>query len=339
MPLFQPSNMFVTGGAGFIGANFIHYFLARHPNVRIVNLDLLTYAGSPENLIGLPQPGQHTFIKGDIADRPLVEHIFKEYAIDSVVHFAAESHVDRSISGPDAFIHTNLVGTWTLLETAKIFWQKAFSRTDRQVRFHHVSTDEVYGTLQTGEPPFHEETPYRPNSPYSACKAGADHLVRAYFHTYGLPTTQTNCSNNFGPRQHPEKLLPTVIRACMQASAIPVYGTGGNIRDWLHVDDHCDAIATVLHQASPGSVYNIGADNEWNNLDLIKKVCTIMDRVKPSGAPHARLITFITDRPGHDWRYALNAHKINQELGWQPQIPFDQGLEETVRWYCQQKGN
>ncbi|MBF0135847.1 MAG: dTDP-glucose 4,6-dehydratase [Magnetococcus sp. DMHC-1] len=331
----KPSNMLVTGGAGFIGANFIHHILTQDPDVRVVNLDLLTYAGSLDNLTGLPAPDRYVFIQGDIADRSGVERIFREHTIDTVVHFAAESHVDRSISGPDAFIHTNLVGTWTLLEAARQYWAETARGAQGQVRFHHVSTDEVYGALQTDDEPFHEATPYRPNSPYSACKAGADHLVRAYFHTYGVPTTQTNCSNNYGPRQHPEKLLPTVIRACLHGQAIPVYGVGGNIRDWLHVMDHCSAIEVILQRARPGSVYNIGSDNEWKNLDLVKKICSIMDHVKPAGAPHARLITFITDRPGHDWRYALNAHKIKNELGWQPRIEFDRGLEETVLWYCQ----
>ncbi|MBF0152608.1 MAG: dTDP-glucose 4,6-dehydratase [Magnetococcales bacterium] len=334
---FQPSVMLVTGGAGFIGAGFIHYIQARDASVRIINLDLLTYAGSLDNLAGLPRPDRHVFVEGDIADRPLVEQLLRDYAVDTVVHFAAESHVDRSISGPGAFVHTNLVGTWTLLETSRLCWAERGMVAQDQVRFHHVSTDEVYGSLKTGEAPFRETTPYRPNSPYSACKAGADHLVRAYFHTYGLPTTQSNCSNNYGPRQHPEKLLPTVIRACLRGEAIPVYGVGGNVRDWLHVDDHCRAIDTILRRALPGSVYNIGANNEWNNLDLVKKVCSIMDRVAPTGAPHARLITFITDRPGHDWRYALDASQIGSDLGWYPRIDFDQGLEESILWYCRQK--
>ncbi|MBF0426782.1 MAG: dTDP-glucose 4,6-dehydratase [Magnetococcales bacterium] len=337
-PTAQPLALLVTGGAGFIGANFIHRIQAENAATRVINLDLLTYAGSLDNLIGLPHPDNHVFIRGDIADRPLVERILREHRVDTVVHFAAESHVDRSIAGPDAFIHTNLVGTWTLLEASRRHWLEGDAEIRSRFRFHHVSTDEVYGALQADDPPFSESTPYRPNSPYSACKAGADHLTRAYFHTYGLPVTQTNCSNNYGPRQHREKLLPTVIRACLRREAIPVYGAGGNVRDWLHVEDHCRAILAVLHRAPPGSTYNVGGNNEWKNLDLVKKVCTVMDRLRPAEAPHARLITFITDRPGHDWRYALDASKITSELGWRPEIDFDRGLEESVRWYCQREG-
>ncbi|MBF0124122.1 MAG: dTDP-glucose 4,6-dehydratase [Magnetococcales bacterium] len=334
-PSYSPNRVLVTGGAGFIGANFIHYLLRSDPEVRIVNLDLLTYAGSLTHLDGLVDPQRHHFVQGDICDRALIERLLLDHDIDTVVHFAAETHVDRSITGPAAFVQTNLVGTWTLLECCRLFWLQQRQWQPDQCRFHHVSTDEVYGSLTANDPPCHEETLYRPNSPYSAAKAGSDHLVRAYHHTYGLPATQTNCSNNYGPRQHGEKLIPTVIRTCLASEPIPVYGNGRNVRDWLYVSDHCSGIDTVVRRAAVGTSYNIGASNEWANIDLIHRICVILDRLHPSGAPHERLIHFVTDRPGHDWRYSLDSSKLEQQLGWAPQVAFDDGLEQTIRWYMQ----
>ncbi|MBF0157925.1 MAG: dTDP-glucose 4,6-dehydratase [Magnetococcales bacterium] len=330
---YSPRKVLVTGGAGFIGANFIHYLLRSDPHVRIVNLDLLTYAGSLSHLDGLADPERHHFVQGDIGDRALVSQLLSEHDIDTVVHFAAETHVDRSITGSAAFIQTNLVGTWNLLECCRLFWLQERHYQPDQCRFHHVSTDEVYGSLTADDPPCHEETLYRPNSPYSAAKAGSDHLVRAYHHTYGLPVTQTNCSNNYGPRQHGEKLIPTVIRTCLAGDPIPVYGNGRNVRDWLYVSDHCSGIDTVVRTAPVGEQYNIGASNEWANLDLIHRICALIDRLHPSGAPHDQLIRFVPDRPGHDWRYSLDSNKLEQQLGWRPQVSFDDGLEQTIRWY------
>ncbi|MBF0625465.1 MAG: dTDP-glucose 4,6-dehydratase [Magnetococcales bacterium] len=327
---YRPRTLLVTGGAGFIGATFVHHLLARDPQVRIVTLDLLTYAGSLGHLDGLPDPARHRFVQGDICDAGLVDRLFREHGCDGVVHFAAESHVDRSISGPADFIRTNYVGTWTLLEAARNHWTDP---ARGPWRFHHVSTDEVYGTLGPDDPPFRETTPYRPNSPYSASKAGSDHMVRAYFHTYGLPVTLTNCSNNYGPRQNWEKLIPTVIRHGRAGTPIPVYGRGDNIRDWLHVEDHCAAIHRVLTHGQPGRCYNVGGDNEWSNLDLVHALCGILDRLHPRQGPHRTLVTLVTDRPGHDWRYALDAGRIRNELNWHPRIPFAAGLEATVAWY------
>lgn len=327
----HPKNVLVTGGAGFIGANFVQYLLRTDPQVKIVNLDLLTYAGSLDNLKALADPQRHTFIQGDIGDRALVERLLREHKIDTVVHFAAESHVDRSISGPAAFIQTNLVGTFTLLETARSVW---LDRTEG-VRFHHISTDEVYGTLQAGDPPFTETTPYAPNSPYSASKAGSDHLARAYCHTYRLPVTTTNCSNNYGPYQHGEKFIPTVIRSCLQRKPIPVYGDGSNIRDWLYVEDHCGGIDRVIRQGAVGETYNIGGCNEWANIDIARRICQLMDERRPEYAPHESLIRFVTDRPGHDWRYAIDIAKINQAFDWQPLETFETGIAKTVAWYLE----
>jgi dTDP-glucose 4,6-dehydratase len=330
---FCLKNVLVTGGAGFIGCNFVRHLLGTDDQVHVVNLDLLTYAGSLENLAGLPDPDRHTFVQGNICDRDLVDRLLREYQIDTIVHFAAESHVDRSISGPAAFVQTNVIGTFTLLEAARQFWLETFDLT--QVRFHHISTDEVYGTLTKVDPAFTETTPYAPNSPYSASKAGSDHLVRAYFHTYGLPVTTTNCSNNYGPYQHAEKFIPTVIRSCFQQQSVPVYGDGSNIRDWLYVEDHCRGIETVLRQGQPGVTYNIGGRNEMANITIAKIICTLMDERRPQHAPHERLISFVTDRPGHDWRYAIDDTKIATSLQYSPQETFQSGIAKTVDWYMQ----
>ena len=327
----HPQRILVTGGAGFIGCNFIRHVLASDAAVHIINLDALTYAGSLDNLQDLPDAQRHIFIHGDICDRALVDSLLRKYNIDTIVHFAAESHVDRSITGPAAFVQTNLVGTFTLLEAARQFW--LHERQDSAVRFHHISTDEVYGTLERTDPPFSETTPYAPNSPYSASKAGSDHLVRAYFHTYGLPVVTTNCSNNYGPFQHGEKLIPTVIRSCLLQKSIPVYGDGSNIRDWLYVTDHCHGIETVIRHGRLGETYNIGGWNEWANIDIVKLICDLLDVRRPQHAPHQRLITFVTDRLGHDWRYAIAADKMQQELHWQPQETFQTGIAKTVDWY------
>ncbi|MBF0310004.1 MAG: dTDP-glucose 4,6-dehydratase [Magnetococcales bacterium] len=326
------SNVLVTGGAGFIGSNFIHYLLGEYPEVSVVNLDRLTYAASLENLKGLEESGRYRLVLGDVADRVGVEALFAAEGFDTVVHFAAESHVDRSITDPEAFVRTNVVGTWNLLEAARRHWRTATGWREG-VRFCHVSTDEVYGSLGNDDPAFTEESPYRPNSPYSASKASSDHFVRSYFHTFGLPVVTTNCSNNFGPRQHAEKLIPTVLRHGLAGKPIPVYGNGRNVRDWLYVLDHCRALDQVMHRGQPGRVYNIGADNEWANLDLVERIGLLLDEEHPEGAPHRRLITFVTDRPGHDWRYAVNSSRLRAELGWRPRESFDEALRATIRWY------
>jgi dTDP-glucose 4,6-dehydratase len=329
----RPHNVLVTGGAGFIGCNFVRHLLASDPEIRIVNLDLLTYAGSLDNLRDLPDPARHLFVQGDICDRTLIDRLLREHQIDTIAHFAAESHVDRSITGPAAFVQTNLVGTFTLLEAARQFCLE--NRINVTFRLHHISTDEVYGTLKHDDPPFTETTPYAPNSPYSASKAGSDHLVRAYFHTYGLPVVTTNCSNNYGPFQHGEKFIPTVIRSCLLEKPIPVYGDGSNIRDWLYVEDHCRGIDTVIRQGQLGETYNIGGCNEWANINITRLICQLLDERRPEHAPHDRLITFVTDRPGHDWRYAIAADKMERELGWKPLETFQTGIAKTVDWYLQ----
>ncbi|TCO80509.1 dTDP-glucose 4,6-dehydratase [Plasticicumulans lactativorans] len=334
---YQPRNVLVTGGAGFIGANYVRHLLGADPTVKVVNLDALTYAGSLDNLVDLPDPERHVFVHGDICDRALVERLLREHVIDTVVHFAAESHVDRSISGPGAFVRTNIEGTYTLLEAARQYWLGEQGLTREAAasirRFHHISTDEVYGTLGATDPAFTETTPYAPNSPYSASKAASDHLVRAYFHTYGLPVTTTNCSNNYGPWQHGEKFIPTVIRSCLQGRPIPVYGDGSNIRDWLYVEDHCRGIERVIRDGRLGETYNIGGCNEWKNLDIVRLICELLDARRPAQAPHAQLISFVTDRPGHDWRYAIDATRMRAELGWSPAETFDTGIVKTVDWY------
>ena len=330
----HPRNVLVTGGAGFIGCNCVRHLLATEPDARIVTLDLLTYAGSLDNLRELPDPARHTFVQGDICDRPLVDRLLREHAIDTIAHFAAESHVDRSITGPAAFVQTNLVGTFTLLEAARGAWLEG-GKTAEHCRFHHISTDEVYGTLKHGDPPFSETTPYAPNSPYSASKAGSDHLVRAYFHTYGLPVVTTNCSNNYGPYQHGEKFIPTVIRSCLLQRPIPVYGDGSNIRDWLYVEDHCRGIDAVIRRGKLGETYNIGGDNEWANINIAKLICVLLDQRRPEHAPHERLITFVADRPGHDWRYAIDPRKMSEALSWRPAETFNTGIAKTVDWYLE----
>lgn len=324
-------NVLVTGGAGFIGSNFVRYLLKAEPNVRIINLDALTYAGSLENLRELPDETRHIFVHGDICDAVLVERLLWDYDVDTIVHFAAESHVDRSILGPAPFIQTNVVGTFTLLEAARLAWQGNFSGK----RFHHVSTDEVFGSLAPNEPPFCETTPYQPRSPYSASKAASDHLVRAYFHTYGLPITLTNCSNNYGPYQFPEKLIPLMILNALDGKPLPVYGDGLHVRDWLYVEDHCEAIHLVLRHGRPGETYNIGGGNQPPNIEIVRRICALLDEFHPEGAPHARLITHVPDRPGHDRRYAMDIRKIQTELGWQPRHNLESGLRLTVQWYLE----
>lgn len=333
MSEFKPKNILVTGGAGFIGCNYVRYMLEMDANVRIVNLDALTYAGSLDNLKDLPDKSRHTFVRGDICDRALIDRLLREHEIDTVVHFAAESHVDNSISGPEIFVKTNVLGTFTLLNAVRNCWQGEKGWGGSQCRFHHISTDEVYGTLAADDPAFSETTPYAPNSPYSASKAGSDHLVRAYFHTYGLPVTTTNCSNNYGPCQHSEKFIPTIIRKCLTQEPIPVYGDGSNIRDWLYVRDHCTGIDAVVRKGELGEVYNIGGINEWANIDICRLICQIMDEYFPDHAPHDQLISFIQDRPGHDWRYAIDASKANAELNWYPDETFETGIRKTVEYY------
>lgn len=331
---YTPKVMLVTGGAGFIGCNFVRHMLAHDPDVRIVTLDALTYAGSLENLQDLPDEVRHTFVQGDIGDGALLDRLMRKHAVDTIVHFAAESHVDNSIAGPGLFVQTNVVGTFTLLEAARGYWQER-EWGEADCRFHHISTDEVYGTLGEDDTAFTESTPYAPNSPYSATKAGSDHLVRAWFHTYGLPVTTTNCSNNYGPYQHAEKFIPTVIRSCVQGRPIPVYGDGTNIRDWLYVDDHCTGIEAVIRSGKTGEVYNIGGGNEWANINIVRHICALMDEKRPRHAPHEKLISFVDDRPGHDWRYAIDASKMTRELDWKPTETFETGIEKTVDWYLE----
>ncbi len=324
----------VTGGCGFIGVNFVRLLLETRPSWRVINLDKLTYAGNLQSLADVAGNPAYTFVRGDICDQPLVADLFSRNPIDTVVHFAAESHVDRSITGPDSFIRTNITGTFTLLETARQHWLHRRDNGDG-CRFLHVSTDEVFGSLgPTGY--FTETTPYDPRSPYSASKASSDHLVRAYFHTYGLPVLITNCSNNYGPYQFPEKLIPLMINNGLAGRDLPVYGDGNNIRDWLYVRDHCEAIVRVLEQGQPGESYNIGGHNEKRNLEIVTLLCDLLDErvgTLPGGRPHRELITFVSDRPGHDRRYAIDAGKIERLLGWRPRWSFEQGMAQTVEWY------
>lgn len=325
----------VTGGAGFIGSNFVRFWLREEPG-RLVNLDKLTYAGNLDSLADVLDDPRHIFVQGDICDGPMVRSLLEEYRPWAIVNFAAESHVDRSIDGPAEFVQTNVVGTFRLLEAARDYWSSLPPDEQARFRFLHVSTDEVYGSLgPTGY--FTEETPYAPNSPYSASKAAADHFARAYYHTYGLPVLVTNCSNNYGPYQFPEKLIPLMILNAVEGKPLPVYGDGLNIRDWLYVEDHCRALRLVLKKAKPGSEYNIGGNCERTNLQVVHAICEIVDRLRPD-LPHRpckQLITFVKDRPGHDRRYAIDASKIRRELGWQPLETFETGLERTVRWYLE----
>ncbi len=333
-------NLLVTGGCGFIGSNFVRFLLARENDIRVINLDKLTYAGNPLSLADVEQDARYRFVQGDIGDAELVAQIFVDEQIDTVVHFAAESHVDRSIHGPAEFIQTNIVGTFTLLEAARKFWLTSSSAGHVQTpKFLHVSTDEVYGSLgDTGL--FTETTGYNPRSPYSASKASSDHLVRAYFHTYGLPVVTTNCSNNYGPYQFPEKLIPLIINNALQGKDLPVYGDGKNVRDWLYVEDHCQALWTVLQDGQLGETYNIGGNNEKQNIEIVHAVCDLLDErvgLLPTGNPRRALVRYVKDRPGHDRRYAIDATKIKQELGWQPAMTFEQGIVKTVDWYLEQK--
>ncbi len=323
----------VTGGAGFIGSNFV-LGLIQAGGIRVINLDSLTYAGNLDTLASLKSHPDHVFVRGDIGDQALVSRLLAEHRPQAIINFAAESHVDRSIDGPAPFITTNIVGTFALLEAGLAYWRTLPDNERAAFRFLHVSTDEVYGSLGA-EGYFTEDTPYAPNSPYSASKAASDHLVRAYHHTYGLPTLTSNCSNNYGPRQFPEKLIPLIILNALEGKPLPVYGDGGNIRDWLYVEDHCQAIGRVLAAGSVGATYNIGGHNEKTNLDVVNTLCALLDELSPDaqGGPHARLIHFVKDRPGHDRRYAIDAGKIRRELGWTPQESFETGLRKTVRWY------
>lgn len=329
----------VTGGAGFIGSNFILDWIAAE-GTPVVNLDKLTYAGNLNNLAGLQGDPRHIFVRGDINDRALVGRLLAEHKPRAIVHFAAESHVDRSIHGPEDFIQTNINGTFHLLEEARAYWQGLVGIEKAAFRFLHVSTDEVYGSLGPNDPPFSETTPYAPNSPYSASKAASDHLVRAWHHTYGLPTLTTNCSNNYGPYQFPEKLIPLMILNALGGKALPIYGDGKNVRDWLYVGDHCEAIRAVLASGRVGETYNIGGWNEKTNLDVVNTVCAILDELRPAadGKPYASLIAYVKDRPGHDRRYAIDARKIEHELGWKPKETFETGIRKTVRWYLENPG-
>lgn len=324
----------VTGGAGFIGSNFVLRWIEKI-GTPVVNLDLLTYAGNPANLASVENDSRYQLVRADICDADAVAAVLAEHRPRAIVHFAAESHVDRSIVDPGAFIHTNVQGTYTLLEQARRYWSALEGDAKDGFRFLHVSTDEVYGTLGPNDPPFSETTPYAPNSPYAASKAGSDHLARAYFHTFKLPVLTTNCSNNYGPFQFPEKLIPLVILNALDGKALPVYGDGQNVRDWLFVDDHCSAIRTVLERGELGETYNVGGNSERNNLHVVETICDLLDEMRPDAAIGSRrkLIKFVTDRPGHDRRYAIDARKIARDLGWQPSVKFEQGLRDTVEWY------
>ena len=324
----------VTGGAGFIGSNFVLDWLAAGDEP-LVNLDKLTYAGNRENLASLEGDARHIFVRGDIGDADLVARLLAEHQPRAVVNFAAESHVDRSILGPEAFIQTNMVGTFRLLDAVRHYWAALAEPARSAFRFAHVSTDEVYGSLAPTDPAFTEQHRYEPNSPYSASKAASDHLVRAYHHTYGLPVLTTNCSNNYGPYHFPEKLIPLVIVNALAGKPLPVYGDGQQVRDWLYVQDHCSAIRRVLEAGRPGEVYNVGGHNEKPNLEIVRTICALLDELRPreDGKPYAAQITFVTDRPGHDRRYAIDAGKIERELGWRPKETFDTGIRKTVQWY------
>ena len=331
----------VTGCAGFIGSNFVPYFLAKYSNIRLVNLDLLTYAGDLANLSDVANNNRHIFVQGDICDRSLVESLFANYSIRGVIHFAAESHVDNSIRNPEVFVRTNVNGSFTLIDVAYKSWMEkpfVYKAGFEECRFHHISTDEVYGTLgETGL--FTEETPYAPNSPYSASKAGSDMIVRSYHHTYGINTVITNCSNNYGPKQHNEKLIPTIIRKALLGESIPIYGDGKNIRDWLYVLDHCRGIDLVYHSGRAGEVYNIGGRNERNNNQIAEQICAILDEIRPKedGNSYKNLITYVEDRAGHDRRYAIDATKLETELGWRADEDFESGIVKTIKWYLEQK--
>ena len=327
--------MLVTGGAGFIGSHFVHYCQKHYPNRQIVNIDKLTYAGCLKHLDNLPCPEQHHFIQKDITDRLFIDALLREFVIDTIVHFAAETHVDRSIYDPTRFVQTNVLGTLTLLESSRNYWLEEKNWDARYCRFHHISTDEVYGSLERDEPAFTETTPYKPSSPYSASKAASDHLVNAYYRTYSLPTTVTHCSNNYGFFQHAEKFIPTIIHACLNEKTIPVYGNGSNIRDWLYVDDHCRAIDAVIGQGTIGETYNIGGNNELSNLEVVHTICEILAKLRPTYYNYAKLITFVKDRAGHDWRYAVDTTKITEQLAWKPKESFASGIQRLLFDYLE----
>ncbi len=330
-------NVLVTGGAGFIGSNFVHFLLNQEKDIQLVNVDFLTYAGHLESLDGVSSYPNYVFIQEDITNFDAVKRILEDFQIDTIVHFAAESHVDRSITNPGQFIQTNIIGTYNLLQAAKTVWSEKDGFEGKH--FHHVSTDEVYGMLSLTDPAFEEKTPYSPNSPYAASKASSDHLVRAYFHTFGLPVTITNCSNNYGPFQYPEKLIPLMIINAVNGKPLPIYGDGQQIRDWLFVEDHCRVIYQVITQGEKGETYNVGGGNQFPNLDIVKTICSILDEEIPDSSyfPHENLITFVKDRPGHDFRYAINYEKIEKELKWKPALNLQEGLKKTVKWYLSNK--
>jgi dTDP-glucose 4,6-dehydratase len=334
--------IFVTGGAGFIGSNFVLEWITKSSD-RIVNLDLLTYAGNINNLFSIKNNLNHVFIQGNIADKILISDLLKHYKPWAIINFAAESHVDRSISNPSTFIHTNIIGTYNLLESTRKYFDNLTTEERKTFRFLHVSTDEVYGSLKNSDPAFTEESNYEPNSPYSASKASSDHLVRAWFHTYGLPTIITNCSNNYGPYQFPEKLIPLIITNALNGKNLPIYGDGQNIRDWLFVIDHCSAIMNVLEKGTPGECYNIGGNNEKTNIEVVNIICSLLDNLAPQHqnglSSYSKLINFVKDRQGHDRRYAINSTKIQRNLGWQPKETFETGIAKTVKWYLQKYSN
>lgn len=328
-------NILITGGAGFIGSNFIRFIQNCRPEINIINLDLLSYAGNLENLADLPHPEKHQFIHGDICNQSLIEQLFETHSIDTVVHFAAESHVDRSINDPLRFVKTNVVGTTILLNIALNHWKKYHKSDQTKFRFHHISTDEVFGSLKSDDEAFTEETSYSPNSPYAASKAASDMIVRSYFQTFNLPITISNCSNNYGPYQFPEKLIPLVIQNALTGKPLPIYGDGKQVRDWLYVEDHCDAILRILENGTAGETYNIGGNNQPFNLEIVQTICGFLDEDLPESPykPHFQLVKYVADRPGHDRRYAMNISKIKKELGWQPKESLQSGLRKTVQWY------
>ncbi len=348
MEVKEPRRILITGGAGFIGANFVHYTTHQRPQAVLVVLDILNYAGNPESLEAVQDRPNYHFVQGDICDRQLVDRLMHQHAIDTIVHFAAESHVDRSIEDPEAFVRTNILGTFTLLEVARGYWSSLDAASRPRHRFHHVSTDEVYGSLQPQDPAFTECTPYAPNSPYAASKAGSDHLVRAYYHTYGFPVTTSSCSNNYGPYQFPEKLIPLMLIDGLEGKPLPIYGDGLNIRDWLYVEDHCRAIDLILENGQAGEIYNVGGENESTNIKIVTLICQLLDEAfgqhaslqyrfpnapAAHGKPIHSLIHFVKDRPGHDRRYAIDASKIAADLDYKPQERFETGIRKTIQWY------
>lgn len=336
---YKPYNILVTGGAGFIGSHFIRYYQTYYPGAFILNLDKLTYAASLTNLKQLPHPDKYHFIQGDILDNKLIADLLRDFKIDTIVHFAAETHVDRSIHNPAIFVQTNILGTFNLLENSRNYWLEELKLSNSSCRFHHISTDEVYGSLDKNQAAFTELTPYRPNSPYSSSKAAADHLVRSYYHTYKLPISITHCSNNYGPLQHNEKFIPTIINGCLKQIPLPVYGDGSNIRDWIFVEDHCCGISEVIHNAEVGETYNIGGNNELSNLEVIYKICELFNKAKPIDYCYTKLIHNVKDRAGHDWRYAIDIEKISKALNWHPKESFSSGIFKTFLYYQQKEKN